>query len=544
VDPAVLVPEHLFMRVRLLVLLLLLFVVACGGGDDGGVDPPGPGQVTVRYSPKPGEIVLAIPDSVVLSVSVTPEQPFGVQFLLGDSLVHNGPELKVMGDRVREERYRAIVQVGSDYYDDEWYVRVVTDIERPVPPPAAPLAGPGSEPGSVALRWDRPPDQLIDPEAPLEGFDIAWSRTSFAAEDFDAQSATFVKDNSLGIRQHAEVLGLLEKEDYYLRVRSVDVLGRTSWPTEEVFSVSTGSFELSGTVWQLDATGWPAPVGSVLVEAGPARVTTLEDGRFVLPNLPDLERLILSAEEGSGLYTLPILTSPLETVDRALDLVLVPRLTVDILDQGVVTESTLCEFLLQATYHKRDAPPYDFRPWPEYPVKVWVWDYSVPDSIKVDPGSDDVLYHEAFQTAIDRWNDGATGDQRLMELVPVSPDFDPTGDPNSIGVMVQLYDYPPPWPNLGEVNFVRPLGGGVGSADPQLLSVDLRPNFPTQSLAERVIAHELGHTLGLVHTMSESNLMHGTSDLAEGFPTPEELFVARFIRHGGKDMQANWISKP
>ena len=58
------------MRMRLC-FFLLLFLVACGGGD-GGVDPPDPGKVTVRYSPAPGEIVLVIPDSVELSVSMNP----------------------------------------------------------------------------------------------------------------------------------------------------------------------------------------------------------------------------------------------------------------------------------------------------------------------------------------------------------------------------------------------------------------------------------------------------------------------------------------
>ena len=73
--------------------------------------------------------------------------------------------LKVMGDRVGESRYRAIVNVGNDYYDDEWTVRVVSDLERPTPPPAAPLAMPGALPGTIAMRWDRPPGHLIDADA-------------------------------------------------------------------------------------------------------------------------------------------------------------------------------------------------------------------------------------------------------------------------------------------------------------------------------------------------------------------------------------------
>jgi hypothetical protein len=296
-------------------------------------------------------------------------------------------------------------------------------------------------------------------------------------------------------------------------------------------------------VWQLDENGWPAPVSSVLVEAGPRRVTTLEDGRFVLSSLPDLEPLALSAEEGSGAYTLPILTTPLQTLDRELDLVLVPRLTIDVLEEGVVTESTLHELLLQATRNEVPLPPYDFFGWEDYPVKVWVWDYTAFQ----DPGgnpSEDVHYHEAFATGIDRWNAGAVGDRRLLEYVPVSPEFDPADDPDAVGVMIRLYDSPPPWSNFGEVGFVRPSNGSVGTAQPKVLLMQLRPTFLNQALADRIIAHELGHVLGLVHTRSEADLMHATSDLANGVPTEPELFVARYLRHASKDMKANWIVAP
>ena len=69
--------------------------------------------------------------------------------------------------------------------------------------------------------------------------------------------------------------------------------------------------------------------------------------------------------------------------------------------------------------------PYDFHPWQHYPVKVWVWEYT-------SPTGELPSYHSALQRGIDLWNDGATGDRRLLEYVAVADSlFDPTQDRNN-----------------------------------------------------------------------------------------------------------------
>ncbi|RKZ11961.1 hypothetical protein DRQ53_10750 [bacterium] len=516
-------------------VLILALIASCGGGDD-GMGPDETDKIPlVFYTPTPDTLILVALDSLVLEVAVDPPQPFSVRYMRDDSLlVGEEARLVVYGDVLGVRRYEADVTVGKWRFDDDWTVRVVAELDLPTPAPAQPLAEAGSLPGNVSVEWDRPPGHEIEVE--LAGFEVAWSMTPIEADAFDLFDIVFVPDNPVGIRQRTEVSGLVEGQTYYFRVRSVDQLDRRSFPTSQVSSAATGSFQLSGLVAQIDARGWPAGVGSVIYEAGPVKDTTVPGGLFLLSGLPDREPLALRVVEGSGDLFLPILSTPLEAVDRQLQLILVPKQNVTYRhNDGLVEDIPLVDFMFEALRRGRGIPPYDFHPWLRYPVPVYVWEFE-----GTAPGNP--LYHEAYAEAIDRWNDGAEGDQQLLEYVAVSDSFfDPADGPDPYGVIVRLY--PAPSQNLGEVDYLLPSGGQIAEDDPQLLRVLLRRGLPSGAL-ERVITHELGHVLGLSHVLSTTALMHATSDLAQGIPSAEELYSARFLRHGGPDMQSNWIELP
>ena len=186
------------MRTRIWSAAVVLGAVlaSCGGEDTTG-PPPVP---VVNFSPTPGELVVVAYDSVTLSVAVSPSQAFSVEYAVDDSILEtDGHELTVHGDRVGTRRYTATVQVGEHRFDDGWDIQVVTEADLPTPAPSAPIAEPGSLPGTVALRWDRPPDRTI--EIPLVGFEIAGSALPFDGNDFNAHTVISVADNPAGMRQ-------------------------------------------------------------------------------------------------------------------------------------------------------------------------------------------------------------------------------------------------------------------------------------------------------------------------------------------------------
>lgn len=519
----------------LALVALVGLLIACGGSDS-GTGPPPEDVPRVVYSPKPGEILLQALDTLVLTVEVLPTQAFTVRYTRDDTLeVGTEAELVVVGDRLGVRHYEATVAVGDYRYDDDWQVHVVAELELPTPPPTGPFAQPGSLPGLVEVLWDRPSETQI--EVALAGFEVAWSTVPFSSDEFDLYEQVFVSDRPVSIRQRVEIEGLDENQDYYLRIRSVDQLDRRSAASGQVMASATGSITLSGIAAQLDASGWPVGVGSVLVEAGPIRRTTLEDGLFSLTGVPDRSPLPLRVVEGSGDYTLGVLSPPLNPVSRDFTIILIPKTNVSYLQEGgVVTDVPLVDFLREALGREHGVAPFDFHPWPRYPIPVYVWEF-------VGTAPDAPSYHDAYAVAIDHWNAGATGDHRLFEYVAVDDSlFDPTKGPDPYGVMLRLYPSPGSM-NLGEADFVLPAGGEITEDDPQVMRVRLRRRLQG-GLVERIAAHELGHVLGLVHVGSESALMHATSNLAQGIPTPAELYVAQFLRHGGPDMESNWIVGP
>jgi hypothetical protein len=213
---------------------------------------------------------------------------------------------------------------------------------------------------------------------------------------------------------------------------------------------------------------------------------------------------------------------------RDFEFLLVPRGVIDIV--GAVDpwsdQVSQMEFLRRMTGNDPNGvTPDDFVTWEEYPVTLYVHEYNFDSEVEL------VSYGQAFRTARDRWN--AAAGEEILRVVSIPGPIDPATQPDLRGV---IYD-PSLEPSgqtlqLGEVSLVYPTGGNLFEDVPRLMVVALRSSFRTQEIADFIVAHELGHVLGLRHSGTSEHLMAPAPNLEQGgAPTSEEALVARFLKY-------------
>lgn len=481
---------------------------------------------SLELSPPAGEVPTRAYEWVTLRARRADGLPLGGSFTIQDygSAVGDSIRYRPVVAGTREARVRYENAAGSG--EAAW---MLVDAS-PVPAVGELRAQARDFEDVVDLSWEigvPGPDQQV-PDAYL----VAWAEDWFGVDERTTVQHRTVPHREGVAVQGTAVEGLDGQTTYCFRVFPVDGQGREGFGSSPVGATTDDVgvlVSVSGRVQVLPWTGGPVPAAGVTLDPGPGGLVLPASGTFDLTVRSNGQQFLRAT--GETLH--PMAVGPLPRSDVRYELLMVPERTVTVVVDGIASELALVDYLRRLTDNdnSRDEDPF-FHAWGRYPVKVWVWPYR-------GTGTEQPSYDAAFRRAIDRWNGGATGEARLFEYVAVSDSvFDPSGDAGEEGVLVRLY--PMSSSNLGEVVFLRPVGGKVATTDPELLALKLRRGLPTQEVVDWVVAHELGHVLGLRHSPSPEDLMHAYANRAQGVPRDHERYVARFLRHVARDASSRW----
>ena len=464
-----------------------------------GVDPPEP-QITV---------VLGGAVNFVIS-AIDPEgRPPSYVYTIEDSIVSVSRRYTYTPTSVGTFDVRAVVSDGESFVSHLWTVRVAAEPDSTAPARIVIVSvGPGTETGEVDIEWIAVGD---DSMAGLPSYYVL--RTSpMAITDEHAWNSSSERPGEPDPVSPGEVMRMTVRDlppakTVFVAVRAIDDFGNVS-PISELASTKTRGMKVFGTV--RDAVT-ALPVEGVSVKLLSSVDTTAADGSFVLSELPGgVSGIVLEDEKFRteiGDY-FDVLISLYTIKDKdVLDIWMLPNTPLD-----TEAYSNFYEFYCLMTALPGIKP--DLLPRWDTPCRV-----NIPPLVK-----NNIDYGQTVKDMFLEWEQevGMT----LFEFVESRPDT---------GVYVTYLDA------SGTDAYQIMLEDGNGL--PILGRIGLRTVYTEAALAalQVIIMHEIGHALGMNHSLDSQHLMIEGQFPSVARPTSDEIKLAKAMYHIHRGTPAAWF---
>jgi hypothetical protein len=467
-----------------------------------------PPEILKVVPPEP-DITIIVGDAIDFSVvAVDPEgRPLSYAYAVGDSIVGASREYTYQSSLVGIIEVRALVSDGESFVSHAWTLHVAAEPDSVIPAQVVLFSiEAGSEAGEIDVEWiavgddsmTGVPSHYVLRTSPVPILDEhAWSSSSNrGGEPAPALPGEIMR---------MTVRDLPPAQIVYVAVRAVDDFGLIS-PLSPSASTRAQGMTISGTVREV-MTG--APIENICVKLLAATDTTGADGSFVLTWLPAGQSFIRIEDEAFrtelGEY-FDVVVSPYVIRDKdVIDVPLLPNIALD-------TD----EYPHFLAFYKSmtDLDSYEdiLARW-DLPCKVYV-------PPLIEGGLD---YRQVIQESFREWETVIGLD--VFEFVEAIPD---------VGVFVE-YTRP-----TGTDYYIVTSRAADGLPIQGRITLRTAYSQVSEQVMRVVVLHEVGHALGLNHSLDIMHLMVGGAFPQVQHPSQDEGRLIRAIYRIPRGFPAAW----
>jgi hypothetical protein len=275
-------------------------------------------------------------------------------------------------------------------------------------------------------------------------------------------------------------------------IRSIDADGNVSG-LSNLARAQVPGLSIRGRVREVLSDTAAAVVVTVTGSEFTREATADPDGRFTVARLPESEVTVRIEGDGVALY--PVVVDMILTEDVELDLEMIHS-------QPTVlypSQSRLTLFKEAMRLHTRNSRMHK---WPGYPLDIYIPPYTTPGGLD---------YRAATIAAMTRWSE-LSG----IELFRLS------ASPPTIGITVAFRTREEMGIQIGYTTHTNAADG-----TPQHSDINVVNTIEGAVTLNRVLLHELGHTIRLSH-LASGYLMYGGQPLPDD-PTADEVWLVRVL---------------